>query len=195
PEPVEKQVEPVESDDIPVGDRRNMTYAGTFATYGRAVAVVTETGMQTELGRIAGMLQAVKRQPPPLQQRLDQLARHLARAALIVLAVIFVAGLVRGEDLKLLFRTSISLLVAAVPEGLPAVVTIALALGTQRMLRRQALVRKLTAVETLGSVSVICSDKTGTLTKNRMTVNEPDVARQHPMPARPFPLADGPPEG
>jgi P-type Ca2+ transporter type 2C len=175
-EPVEKQTAPVEADDLPLGDRRNMVYMGTSVTYGRGEAVVVATGMRTELGRIAEMLQTVKREPTPLQRRLQRLARDMALAAVFLVCLVSLIGFLRGEDPRLLFLTSISLLVAAVPEGLPAVVTIALALGTQRMLRRRALVRKLTAVETLGSVTVICSDKTGTLTENRMTVAVLDLA-------------------
>ena len=132
--------------------------------------------MRTELGAIATMLQAVHREPTPLQKRLDQLGGRLAVAALAIVAVMFVMGLVRGEALKVMFLTAVSMAVAAVPEGLPAVVTIALALGAQRMLRRHALIRKLAAVETLGSVTVICSDKTGTLTENRMRAAILDVA-------------------
>jgi Ca2+-transporting ATPase len=174
-EPVEKRTGALSKPDLPVGDRLNMVYMGTVVTYGRGVAVITDTGMNTELGRIAEMIQTVEREPTPLQRRLEQLGKGLAVAALVIVAVVFLLGLLRGEDWQLMLLTSISMAVAAVPEGLPAVVTIALALGAQRMLKRQALIRKLPAVETLGSVTVICSDKTGTLTENRMTVTVLDV--------------------
>jgi len=144
--------------------------------YGRGEFVVTETGMQTELGHIARMIQGVEQEQTPLQQRLNRLGRVLAYAALVLVAVIIVLGLLRGGELQELLLTAVSLAVAAVPEALTAAVTIALSLGAQRMLRRQALIRKLPAVETLGSVSVICSDKTGTLTLNRMTVTALDIA-------------------
>jgi Ca2+-transporting ATPase len=170
-EPVEKDPAPLPVAEIPLGDRRNMAYMGTAVTYGRGVAVVVATGMRTELGRIAELLQQVEHEPTPLQRRLDRLGRQLAGVALGIVAVIVAAGLLRGEELRLMFLTAVSLAVAAVPEGLPAVVTITLALGAQRMLRRRALIRKLPAVETLGSVTVICTDKTGTLTENRMTVS------------------------
>ena len=174
-EPVEKRVSALAREDLPLGDRVNMMYMGTVVTYGRGEAVITETGMDTELGRIAEMIQSVDREPTPLQRRLAQLGRGLAVAALVIVAIVFALGLLRGEDLRLMFLTAISMAVAAIPEGLPAVVTIALALGAQRMLKRKALIRKLPAVETLGSVTVICSDKTGTLTENRMTVTVLDV--------------------
>lgn len=174
-EPVDKNTAVLKGEHLPLGDQRNMVYMGTVVTYGRGLAVIVETGMNTELGRIAEMIQTVEREPTPLQRRLEQLGRGLAVAALAIVTVVFVLGLLRGEDLRLMFLTAISMAVAAVPEGLPAVVTIALALGAQRMLKRQALIRKLPAVETLGSVTVICSDKTGTLTENRMTVTVLDV--------------------
>jgi P-type Ca2+ transporter type 2C len=175
-EPVEKTVAAIDRENVGIGDRKNMIHMGTAATYGRGIAVVVRTGMKTELGRIAEMIQTVVTEQTPLQRRLEQLGKGLAVAALGIVAIVFTLGVLRGEDLRLMFQTAISMAVAAVPEGLPAVVTIALALGAQRMLKRRALIRKLPAVETLGSVTVICSDKTGTLTENRMTVTVLDVA-------------------
>ena len=174
-EPVEKDAAAILASDLPLAERRNMAYMGTAIAYGRGEAIVVGTGMQTELGHIATAMQAVQREPTPLQRRLEQLARRLAVVAIVLVGVVFVLGVSRGEDPRLMFLTAISLAVAAVPEGLPAVVTVTLALGAQRMLRRRALIRKLLAVETLGSVNVICSDKTGTLTQNRMTVTRLDV--------------------
>jgi Ca2+-transporting ATPase len=175
-EPVEKVAQTLAGPELPLGDRRNMAYLGTVVTYGRGRAVVTETGMSTELGHIAGLIQGVAIEPTPLQRRLDQVGKMLAVIALGIAAVVFGQGWLRGEELRLIFLTMVSIAVAIIPEGLPAVVTITLALGAQRMLKRQALIRKLPAVETLGSVTVICSDKTGTLTENRMTVTVIDVA-------------------
>ncbi len=175
-EPVEKIADALTTQNPPLGDRINSLYMGTVITYGRGTAVVTETGMHTQLGKIAEMIQGVGAEATPLQRRLEQLGKGLAIAALGIVAVVFVLGVIRGEEIRLMFQTSISMAVAAIPEGLAAVVTIALALGAQRMLKRRALIRKLPAVETLGSVTVICSDKTGTLTENRMTVTVLDVA-------------------
>ncbi len=175
-EPIEKITQPIPEADLPLGDQHNMAFMGTTVTYGRGQMVVVDTGMHTQLGRVAGMIQDVQDSITPLQRRLNQLGRGMALAAFALVAGIFGLGLARGEDLRLMVMTSISMAVAVVPEGLPAVVTIALALGAQRMLKRQALIRKLPAVETLGSVTVICSDKTGTLTENRMTVTVLDVA-------------------
>jgi Ca2+-transporting ATPase len=177
-EPVEKEAGVAFEAEQALADRRNMVYMSTIVTYGHGLAVITETGMQTELGQIAAMLQTVKQEPTPLQRRLAHVGRALAMVALVIVAAIFGLGLLRGEEMRVMFLTAVSLAVAAVPEGLPAVVTIALALGAQRMLKRRALIRKLSAVETLGSVTVICSDKTGTLTKNQMTVTILDVAGQ-----------------
>ncbi|MEQ1886826.1 MAG: cation-translocating P-type ATPase [Bryobacteraceae bacterium] len=169
--PIHKTTETFSDANLPLGDRKNMAFLGTFITAGRGQVVVVETGMRTELGRIATMIQHVDREPTPLQRRLTQLGKGLAAAALFLVAVIFAIGWIRGEELRLLFLTAVSIAVAAVPEGLPAVVTIALTLGAHRMLGKSALIRKLPAVETLGSVTVICSDKTGTLTQNRMTAS------------------------
>jgi Ca2+-transporting ATPase len=175
-EPVEKHNAPIPQENLTLGDRTNMVYMGTVVSYGRGAVLITETGMETELGNIADLLQEVERELTPLQRRLGHLGTTLAWAAMGIIAVVVVLGLLRGEELKELFLIGISMAVAAVPEGLPAVVAITLALGSQRMLRRNALIRKLPAVETLGSVTVICSDKTGTLTENRMTVTVLDVA-------------------
>jgi Ca2+-transporting ATPase len=169
-EAVEKYTVPLPDDNPPIGDRLNMVWMGTTATAGRGVALVVAIGMATELGRIAGMLQGVQNEPTPLQKRLDRLGKVLVALAVAIAGVVFGLGVWRGEPLRVMLMTAVSLAVAAIPEGLPAVVTITLAIGAQRMLKRHALIRKLPAVETLGSVTVICSDKTGTLTENRMTV-------------------------
>ena len=175
-EPVEKGPAALEEADLPLGERADMAYSSTVVAKGRGLYVVTETGMATELGKIAAMIQTTDQDQTPLQRRLNQVGKVLALAAVALVGLVFTLGLLRGEDLEVMFLTAVSLAVAAVPEGLPAVVTIALALGAQRMLGRRALIRKLPAVETLGSVTVICSDKTGTLTENRMTATVLDVA-------------------
>jgi Ca2+-transporting ATPase len=176
--PVDKSIVAIKGETIQIGDRHNMLFMGTAVTYGRGTAVIVETGMRTELGRIAELIQTVETEQTPLQRRMAQLGKYLAFAALGLVVVVFGLGLLQGEEPAEMFLTAIALAVAAVPEGLPAVVTIALALGAQRMLRRQALIRKLPAVETLGSVTTICSDKTGTLTENRMTVKMLDIAER-----------------
>ena len=170
--PVEKRSQVVLPETAALAERANMVFLGGTVAAGKGTAVVTATGMQTELGRIAGMLEEVAPEPTPLQRRLAELGRVLVAACLVIVGVISVLQLVRGEPLVEVFVFSVSLAVAAVPEGLPAVVTISLALGLQRMARRHALIRKLPSVETLGSVTVICTDKTGTLTRNEMTVRE-----------------------
>jgi Ca2+-transporting ATPase len=175
-EAVNKQVAALESANIPLGDRVNMAYMGTSVSYGRGVGVVVATGMRTELGRIAELIQEVEQQQTPLQRQLSQVGTLLVIVGVIVAILVFIIGIVQNESLSDMFLTAVSVAVAVVPEGLPAVVTLTLALGAQRMLRRKALIRKLPSVETLGSVSVICSDKTGTLTENRMTVTVIDVA-------------------
>jgi Ca2+-transporting ATPase len=175
-EAVDKFSGPIEGENLPLGDRRNMVYMGTVTTYGRGTAMVVNTGMQTELGKIANMIQSVSTELTPLQRRLDRLGKLLAMVGVLVAFFVFIMGWLRGDDLRHMLLTAVSIAVAIVPEGLPAVVTITLALGAQKMLKRNALIRKLPAVETLGSVTVICSDKTGTLTENRMTVIVIDVA-------------------
>ncbi len=175
-EPVEKHQDKLAGENLPLGDRRNMLYMGTVVTQGRALGLVADTGMQTELGKIADLIQQAGNEQTPLQRRLDQLGKILAGVGLVVALLVFALGIWRGDDLRHMLLTAVSVAVAIVPEGLPAVVTITLALGAQRMLRQNALIRKLPAVETLGSVTVICSDKTGTLTENRMSVVVLDVA-------------------
>jgi len=168
--PLDKSPATLDDLTLPIGDRSNMVFLGTDVTAGKARGVVVATGPETELGRIASLIQKAGREATPLQRRLEQLGYVLLYLSLGIVAVVFLLGLLRGEPLVGMFLTSVSLAVAAIPEGLPAIVTITLALGVTRMVRRHALIRRLPAVETLGSTTVICTDKTGTLTKNEMTV-------------------------
>ena len=170
--PVDKMTEAIEKSDIVIGDRKNMAYSGSSVTYGRGMGVVTATGMDTEVGRIASHLSETESQETPLQKKLSEMSKYLTVVIIGVSVVIFLAGILQGRQTFEMFLTAISLAVAAIPEGLPAVITIVLAMGVQKMAKRNSIVRKLSAVETLGSTEIICSDKTGTLTQNKMTVQE-----------------------
>ena len=170
--PVPKSITPLLDELTPMADRRNMGYMGTSVVNGRGAGVVVATGMDTEMGVIAGMIQNVADEETPLQKRLAELGKWLVLLSVVVCLAVVVTGILRGEDFYKMFFTGVSLAVAAIPEGLPAIVTVALAVGVQRMVRRQAIIRKLPAVETLGCATVICSDKTGTLTQNEMTVRQ-----------------------
>ncbi|MDR0798160.1 MAG: calcium-translocating P-type ATPase, PMCA-type [Dysgonamonadaceae bacterium] len=168
--PVEKFTEALSENEVPLGDRDNQAFSSGDVVYGRGQGIVVATGMQTEVGKIASMIQTAGNPPTPLQQKLDKLGKHLGIAALIICALIFVVGVLYGNSILSMFMIAVSLAAAAIPEGLPAVSTIVLSVGVQRMAQKHAIVRTLPAVETLGSTTVICSDKTGTLTQNKMTV-------------------------
>ncbi|MGN1296832.1 MAG: cation-translocating P-type ATPase [Clostridia bacterium] len=170
--PVEKNAEVIENTEIGLGDRLNMLFSSSLVTYGRGKGIVVETGMTTEVGKIAGMLDATEEQTTPLQDKLNKLGKTLGIAALAICVFIFVIGLIQGKEPIHMFMTAVSLAVAAIPEGLVAVSTIVLAIGVQKMVKKNAIVKRLPAVETLGSATVICSDKTGTLTQNKMTVEK-----------------------
>ena len=170
--PVEKNTEVIEKEKVGIGDRTNMLFSSSLITYGRGKGIVVETGMKTEVGKIAGMINEVEDTETPLQQKLNKLGKVLGIAAIVICIVIFFIGLLYGKDPMDMFMTAVSLAVAAIPEGLAAVSTIVLAIVVQRMVKKHAIVKKLPAVETLGSTTVICSDKTGTLTQNKMTVKK-----------------------
>ena len=170
--PVEKSANTLEQEEVDLGDRENMLFSSSLITYGRGKGIVVETGMNTEVGKIAGIINSAEETQTPLQEKLNKLGKTLGIAALVICAIIFVIGLLYGKDPIEMFMTAVSLAVAVIPEGLAAVSTIVLAIGVQRMVKRHAIVKKLPAVETLGSTTVICSDKTGTLTQNKMTVEK-----------------------
>ena len=170
--PVEKQTEVIMQKDVAIGDRNNMLFSSSLITYGRGKGIVVETGMHTEVGKIATIIEESEEGTTPLQDKLNKLGKTLGIAALVICVVIFIVGMLYGKEPIHMFMTSVSLAVAAIPEGLAAVSTIVLAIGVQRMVKKNAIVKRLPAVETLGSASVICSDKTGTLTQNKMTVQK-----------------------
>ncbi|TCL62191.1 Ca2+-transporting ATPase [Hydrogenispora ethanolica] len=169
---VEKMTAAIPEADMVIGDRKNMAFSGSSVTYGRGTGVITATGMKTEVGKIAAHIASHETQETPLQKKLAEMSKYLTVGIIIVSVIIFIAGVVQGRNGLEMFLIAVSLAVAAIPEGLPAVITIVLALGVQKMAKRNAIVRKLDAVETLGSTEIICSDKTGTLTQNKMTVQE-----------------------
>ncbi len=168
--PVEKDIEVIDSVEVGIGDRKNMSFSSSMVTYGRGKGIVVETGMNTQVGKIADMLENADGGQTPLQIKLEVLGKTLGIAALVICVIIFVVGILYGKEPVHMFMSAVSLAVAAIPEGLPAIATIVLSIGVQRMVKRNAIVRKLPSVETLGSATVICSDKTGTLTQNKMTV-------------------------
>ena len=170
--PVEKDTKKIDEEDIGIGDRINMLFSSSLVTYGRGKGIVVETGMNTEVGKIAGMINNTQKQETPLQQKLNKLGKTLGIVALAICVFIFIIGLIQGKEPIHMFMTAVSLAVAAIPEGLVAVSTIVLAIGVQKMVKKNAIVKRLPAVETLGSSTVICSDKTGTLTQNKMTVEK-----------------------
>ena len=168
--PTDKYANTISDPEVAIGDRTNMLFSSSLITMGRGKGIVVETGMNTEVGKIAEILNDTEKSDTPLQQRLNKLGKTLGIASLAICVVIFVIGMLQGKQALDMFMTAVSLAVAVIPEGLAAVSTIVLAIGVQRMVKKHAIVKKLPAVETLGSASVICSDKTGTLTKNQMTV-------------------------
>ena len=170
--PVDKNTDVINDEKIGLGDRTNMLFSSSLITYGRGRGIVVETGMNTEVGKIAGMINEVEETETPLQQKLNKLGKTLGIVAIVICVIIFIIGLLYGKEPIEMFMTAVSLAVAAIPEGLAAVSTIVLAIGVQRMVKKHAIVKKLPAVETLGSTTVICSDKTGTLTQNKMTVKK-----------------------
>ena len=175
--PVEKYASKIEEEELPIGDRANMLFSSSLVTYGRGKGIVVETGMDTEVGKIAGIISNTEKQETPLQKKLNQLGKTLGIVALAICVFIFLIGIIQGREVISMFMTAVSLAVAAIPEGLVAVSTIVLAIGVQKMVKRNAIVKRLPAVETLGSSTVICSDKTGTLTQNKMTVQKIFVNR------------------
>lgn len=170
--PVEKSEKSIAASEAVLGDRFNMAYSGSSVSYGRGAGIAVQTGMDTEMGKIAGYISAEESEQTPLQKKLAEMGKYLSIGVAVIAVIIFAAGMIRGREIFEMFLTSVSLAVAAIPEGLPAVVTIVLAMGVQKMAGRNAIIRKLPAVETLGRVEIICSDKTGTLTQNKMTVKE-----------------------
>lgn len=170
--PVDKSIAVISEADIVIGDRKNMAYSTSTVTYGRGMGIVTGTGMKTEVGKIAGYISGEEQEQTPLQKKLAEIGKFLSIGIVVIALVIFTVGVLEGRDYFEMFLTAVSLAVAAIPEGLPAIVTIVLAMGVQKMAKNNAIIRKLPAVETLGSTEIICSDKTGTLTQNKMTVKE-----------------------